>query len=99
MKFGRPRSATHAVTLPQFEPWTVRKRLIVSSIGSRDVAGAERTNIRRFEHFLKLLNLVNDAFHIHARQSSKKTRGLVNRKRPRIVTLVPFVVTTRRLYR
>jgi hypothetical protein len=69
----------------------------VSSIGSRDIACAKRTNIRRFEHFLKLLNLVNDAFHIHAPQSSKKSRRAVNRNRPLAVTVVRFVVTARSL--
>jgi hypothetical protein len=34
-------------------------------------------NIRRFEHFLKLLNLVNDALNVHASQSSKRRRGAV----------------------
>jgi len=41
----------------------------------------EGPNIRRLEHFLQLLNLVNDAFNIHASQSSKRRRGAVNLKR------------------
>ncbi len=36
------------------------------SICSRDIARAEWPNIRRFEHFLQLLNLVNDAFNVHS---------------------------------
>jgi hypothetical protein len=34
--------------------WTrmMRQHFVVSSIGSRDVACADRPNIRRFEHFL-----------------------------------------------
>jgi len=35
------------------------------SIGSGDVAGAERPYIRGFEHFLYLRNLVDDAFDVH----------------------------------
>ena len=37
---------------------------LVSSIGSRDVACAEWPDIRRFEHFLYLLNLFNEAFNV-----------------------------------
>ena len=42
------------------------EHLVVPSIGSSDVACAEWSNIRRFEHFLYLLNVVNDAFNVHA---------------------------------
>jgi hypothetical protein len=59
----------------------VREHFVVPSIRSRDVACAEWPNIRRFEHFLELLNLVNDAFNVHASQSSKKRHGAVNLKR------------------
>jgi hypothetical protein len=57
------------------------KHFVVPPIGSRDVAWAEWPNIRRFEHFLKLLNLINDAVSVHAPQSSKRRRGAVNLKR------------------
>ena len=43
------------------------EHLVVPSIGSRDVACAEWSNVRGLEHFLQLLNLVNDAFNVHAR--------------------------------
>jgi hypothetical protein len=33
-------------------PRAMREHLVMSSIGSRDVAGAEGSNIRRVEHFL-----------------------------------------------
>jgi len=52
--------------LPQPEPRAMREHFIVPSIGSRDVACAEWPNIRRFEHFLYLRNLVDDAFNVHA---------------------------------
>jgi hypothetical protein len=48
------------------------------SIRRRDVACAEWPDIRRFEHFLQLLDLVNDAFNVHASQSSRRRRGAVN---------------------
>jgi hypothetical protein len=54
------------------------EHFIVPPIGSRDVAYAERPNVRRFEHFLQLLNLVNGAFNVHTSQSSKRRRGPVN---------------------
>ena len=41
------------------------EHLVMSSIGSSDVACAEWSNIWRFEHFLYLLNVVNDAFNVH----------------------------------
>jgi len=61
--------------LPQPKPRTMREHCIVPSIGSRDVAWAEWPNIRRFEHFLKLLDVVNDAFHVHDSQSSITNRN------------------------
>src|SRR4029077_6798308 len=68
-------SAAAAKMLPQPEPGAMREHLVVPSIGSRDVTRAEWPNIRRFEHFLKLLNLVNDAFNVHASKSSKEKPG------------------------
>ena len=44
------------------------------AISSRDVACAERPNIGRFEHFLYLLNLINNAFNIHASQYLTQAR-------------------------
>jgi hypothetical protein len=67
--------------LPNSEPRALREHFVVPSIGSRDVAWAEWPNIRRFEHFLQLLDLVNDAFNVHASQSSRRKRGAVNLKR------------------
>ncbi|HEY1657955.1 MAG TPA: hypothetical protein VGG14_06395 [Candidatus Sulfotelmatobacter sp.] len=52
--------------LPQAEPRATREVLIVSSIGGRNVAWGERSNILRFEHFLQLLDVVDDAFNVHA---------------------------------
>ena len=46
------------------------EHLVMPSIRGRDVTGAERPNIRCFEHFLQLLNFVDDAFHVHRSQSS-----------------------------
>jgi hypothetical protein len=54
--------------LPQLEPEDLREHFVVPSIGCREVACPEWPNIRRFEHFLCLLNLVNYAFNIHASQ-------------------------------
>ncbi|HEY4843565.1 MAG TPA: hypothetical protein VIH78_16470 [Terriglobales bacterium] len=57
----------------------MRQHFVVSSIGSRDVAGADWPNIRRFEHFLQLLNLVNDAFNVHAVSISNISMAIVKR--------------------
>ena len=74
-------AATDAVSLPQPKPRTVSEHFVVPSIRSREVARPQRSDVRSFEHFLKLLNLVNDAFNVHASQSSKRRRGAVNLKR------------------
>ena len=58
-------SAANAELLPQPKPWALREHCVVPSIRSRDIARAEWPNIWRFEHFLQLLNLVNDAFNVH----------------------------------
>jgi hypothetical protein len=42
------------------------EHLVVPSIGGRDVTCAEWSNVRRFEHFLELLDVVNDAFNVHS---------------------------------
>ena len=44
----------------------MREHFIVPSVRSRDVACAEWSNVRRFEHFLELLDVVNDAFNVHS---------------------------------
>jgi hypothetical protein len=67
--------------LPQPKPRAVREHFVMSAIGSRDVGCAEWPNIRRFEHLLKLLDVVNDALNVHASQSSGTNQGTVNLKR------------------
>jgi len=74
-------SAANSVLLPQSEPRAMREHLVVSSIRSRDVGCAEWPRIRRFEHFLYLLDLVNNAFNVHASQSSIKKCEWVKQKR------------------
>jgi hypothetical protein len=58
-------ATTNSVVLPDAKPRALRQLFVVSSIGSRNVACAEGPNIRCFEHFLKLLDIVNGAFHVH----------------------------------
>jgi len=73
----RSGAAANPVLLPKAKPRTMREHFVVPSIRRRDVACAERPNIRCFEHFLELLDVVNDAFHVHASQSSRRRRGAV----------------------
>ena len=54
----RLRSAAHAIPLPKPKPRALREHFIVLAISSRDVAGAEWSNVRRFEHLAALLPLV-----------------------------------------
>ena len=44
----------------------MREHLVVPAVGSRKVARAQRPNVRRFVHFLQLLDVVNDAFGVHS---------------------------------
>jgi hypothetical protein len=60
------RSAANPELLPQAKPRAKRKHFVVPSIGSREVTWAQRSNVRRFEHFLQLLNVVDDAFNVHS---------------------------------
>jgi hypothetical protein len=46
------RSAANPEPLPQPKPWAMREHFVVPSIRSRKVAGAQRSNVRSFEHFL-----------------------------------------------
>ena len=78
-------SAANSVLLPQSEPRAMREHFVMPSIGSRDVACAEWPDIRRFEHFLYLLDLVNNAFNVHASQSSSTKCEWVKRKRDWVV--------------
>jgi hypothetical protein len=74
-------STTDPIPLPYPKPRAVREHLVVPSIGSRDVACAERSNVRRFEHFLQLLDIVNDAFNVHSVSISNKRAATVKRRR------------------
>ena len=51
--------------LPQPKPRTAGIHFIVPSICGSDIACAERPDIWRVEHLLKLLDVVNDAFNVH----------------------------------
>ena len=72
-------SATNPEVLPKTKPRAMREHFVVPSIGSRDVACAQRPNVRRFEHFLKLLNLPNDAFNVHSVSISNMSVAIVKR--------------------
>lgn len=56
----------------------MREHLVMSPIGSRDIARVQRPDIRRFEHFLQLLDLVDDTFNVHGSPSSNTTTKSVN---------------------
>jgi hypothetical protein len=43
----------------------VREHFVVPSIQRREVTCTERPNVRYFEHFLQLLDVVNGAFNVH----------------------------------
>jgi hypothetical protein len=51
-EYRRLGSATDTIPLPQPKPRAVSEHFVVPSICIRDVACAEWSNVRRFEHFL-----------------------------------------------
>ena len=59
-------SAADAVMLPELKPRAMRQHFIVPAIRSGDIGCAEWSSVRCFEHFLQLLNLVDEALNIHA---------------------------------
>jgi hypothetical protein len=58
----------------------MRVRLVVSSIGSRDVAWAQRSPVGHREDALQPLDFVNGPFGVHRVQSSSARREWVKRK-------------------
>jgi hypothetical protein len=63
--------ATDTKILPQPEPGTVGEGLIMPSIRSRDIACADGPDVRCLEHFLKLPDVINNAFNVHPEQYSE----------------------------
>ena len=62
------RSAAHAVTLPEAEPRALREQFVVPSIGSRDVACAQRSRVRHGEDALQSLDFGNGLIGVHPSQ-------------------------------
>ncbi len=61
--FGR--AATDPVALPESEPWATCKLFVVPSIGSGEIAWAQRSGIRRREDALQRLDLADDPLNVH----------------------------------
>ena len=59
----------------------MRQLVVMPAIGSRNVACAEWPNVRRFEHFLQLIDIVNGAFNVHAVPISNMSVAAVKPKR------------------
>jgi hypothetical protein len=72
-------SAADTIALPEPEPRAMGEHFVVPSIGSRDVACAEWSDVRRFEHLLELLDVVNDAFNVHSVSISNISMAPVKR--------------------
>ena len=72
-------SATDTISLPDSEPRATCEHLVMLSIRSRDVARAEWSNVWRFEHFLQLLDVVNNAFNVHSVSISTISTATVKR--------------------
>ena len=65
-EYGSIRSTTDAIPLPEPKPRAMSLCLIVPSIRSRDVAGAQRPDVGYGEHLFQLLDFGNGSFKIHA---------------------------------
>jgi len=74
-------SAANSEVLPQSETTGCARAIRRVFDSQRRCRLREWPNIRRFEHFLKLLDVVNDALNVHASQSSSTNQGTVNLKR------------------
>jgi hypothetical protein len=59
-------SAAEAIPLPKAKPRTLRKHLVVSSIRSRKIARAQRSNVRHREDALKALDFGNSLLGVHS---------------------------------
>lgn len=73
-------SAADPVSLPELKPGTIGEFLIMLPIGSRDVAGIQRSGIRRSEDALQPFDFRNGLFCIHLCPSSDTKGESVNRK-------------------
>jgi hypothetical protein len=66
-----PGPATDAKIPPELEPGTVGEGFIMPSIRSRDIARPKGAEVRCLEYFLKLPDVINNAFNVHAEQHSE----------------------------
>jgi hypothetical protein len=73
-------SATDSVSLPELEPGGMRQHFIVPAIRRGNVACVQWPDVRGFEHFPELLNVADDAFHVHASPIFNKNMAAVKRK-------------------
>jgi hypothetical protein len=73
----------------------MRQHFIVLSIGGRDVAWTEWPYIRRFEHFLKLLDVVNDAFNRSTSMRPQSSRRKSERSNQRAFIFLEQVLRCR----
>lgn len=67
--------------LPELKPGAMRQHFIMPAIRSRDIGCAAWSAVRCFEHFLQLLDVINDAFNVHGSQSSSRKQNSVNQNR------------------
>lgn len=74
-------TAADAVALPEAKPRAMREPLIVPSIGSQDIARAERPGIWHGEEALQQFDLSNGPFSVHTQQSSGTGRHWVKQKK------------------
>src|SRR3954463_11815863 len=58
-------SAANSISLPNLKPRATCEPFVVPPVRSRNVALAEWPYVRRFEHFLQLLDVIDDAFNVH----------------------------------
>lgn len=58
-------SAADTKILPEPKPRTIGVYCIMPSIRRREIGRSEWPDIGRFEHFLKLLDFVDNAFNVH----------------------------------
>ena len=72
-------SAANPVPLPKTKPRAVRKHFVVLSIGSREVARAQRSSVRHCEDALKTFDFGNCLLRVHSISISNIVVAIVKR--------------------
>jgi hypothetical protein len=86
--------AANSVLLPKAKPRAMRQHFVMSSIGSREVASAERSGVRLCEDALKALDFGNSLLGVHSVSISNMAVAIVKRNGTCMSCLLPRQFTS-----